>query len=149
MLKFKSKTLKLIIISQLTTLFVLFFMTISNEVLDLPHYIFGDAPTSFQQRSGEVFIEIVIFSIIVIAETLLITKFYRRIRVLEGFLPICANCKQIRHDNRWEQIEKYIQDHSLAKFSHSICPDCIKKLYPELYKEEKMDATNKDLDKDV
>ena len=134
MLKFKSKTLKLIIISQLAILFVLFFMTISNEVLDLPHYIFGDAPTSFQQRSGEVFIEIAIISIIVIAEVFLITKFYKRIRVLEGFLPICANCKQIRHDNRWEQIEKYIQEHSLAQFSHSICPDCLKKLYPNLYK---------------
>ena len=134
MLKLKSKTLKLIIISQLTILFVLFFMTISNEVLDLPHYIFGDAPTSFQQRSGEVFIEIAIITIIMIAEVFLISKFYKRIRVLEGFLPICANCKQIRHDNRWEQIEKYIEDHSLAQFSHSICPDCLKKLYPDLYK---------------
>lgn len=134
MLKLKSKTLRLIIVSQLTILFVLFFMTISNEVLDLPHYIFGDAPTSFQQRSGEVFIEIAIISIIMIAEVFLITKFYKRIRVLEGFLPICANCKQIRHDNRWEQIEKYIEDHSLAQFSHSICPDCLKKLYPDLYK---------------
>ena len=134
MLKLKSKTLRLIIVSQLTILFVLFFMTISNEVLDLPHYIFGDAPTSFQQRSGEVFIEIAIISIIMIAEVFLISKFYKRIRVLEGFLPICANCKQIRHDNRWEQIEKYIEDHSLAQFSHSICPDCLKKLYPDLYK---------------
>ena len=134
MLKLKSKTLRLIIVSQLTILFVLFFMTISNEVLDLPHYIFGDAPTSFQQRSGEVFVEIAIITIIMIAEVFLISKFYKRIRVLEGFLPICANCKQIRHDNRWEQIEKYIEDHSLAQFSHSICPDCLKKLYPDLYK---------------
>ena len=135
MFKIKSKTLKIIIISQLTILFVLFFMTISNEVLDLPHYIFGDTPTSFGQREGEIVIEFVIILVVMIAEIILIKKFYKRIRVLEGFLPICANCKQIRHDDRWEQIEKYISDHSLAQFTHSICPDCAKKLYPEYRKD--------------
>ena len=131
MFKTKSKTLKHVVISQLIILFLFLAMTISNEVLDLPHYIFGDSPTSFQQRTGEIVIELVIISIIVIVEIFLIKKFYQRIRMLEGFLPICSNCKQIRHDNRWEEIEKYISDHSLAQFSHSICPDCMKKLYPE------------------
>jgi hypothetical protein len=52
---------------------------------------------------------------------------------LQGLFPICANCKNIRDDaGFWQKIEKYIQDHSDAKFSHSICPDCIKKLYPEM-----------------
>jgi hypothetical protein len=132
MSKIKSKTLKHIIISQLIILFFFLAMTISNEALDLPHYVFGDSPTSFQQRIGEVVIELVVISVIMIAEIFLIKRFYQRIRVLEGFLPICANCKQIRNDDRWEQIEKYISDHSLAQFSHSICPDCMKKLYPEL-----------------
>jgi hypothetical protein len=131
MFKIKSKTLKYVVISQLIILLVLLAMTISNEILDLPHYIFGDSPTSFPQRIGEVIIELVIISIIMIVEIFLVKKFYQRIRVLEGFLPICANCKQIRHDDRWEQIEKYISDHSLAQFSHSICPDCMKELYPE------------------
>ena len=48
-------------------------------------------------------------------------------------MPICASCKQIRDDEGyWHQVEKYVQDHSHAQFSHSLCPDCIKKLYPEL-----------------
>jgi hypothetical protein len=135
MLKIKNKTLKLVLISQLAILFLLFFMTISNEALDLPHYIFGDAPTSLQQRTGEVVIELIIISIIMIAEILMIKNFLKRIKVLEGFLPICANCKQIRKDDRWEQIEKYISDNSLAQFTHSICPDCVKKLYQGLYKD--------------
>jgi glucan phosphoethanolaminetransferase (alkaline phosphatase superfamily) len=135
MFKTKSKTLKLVAISQILILLLLFFMTIANEMLDLPHYIFGDAPTSFQQRTGEIVIEIIIIFIIMTAEVFLIKTFIQRIRVLEGFLPICANCKQIRHDDRWEQIEKYISDNSLAQFTHSICPDCVKKLYPGLYKE--------------
>ncbi|MGV8074990.1 MAG: hypothetical protein AB2L11_10600 [Syntrophobacteraceae bacterium] len=58
------------------------------------------------------------------------------IKQLSGMLPICAACKKIRDDNGyWQQIETYIRDHSEAEFSHSICPDCAKKLYPEFYDE--------------
>lgn len=58
-----------------------------------------------------------------------------RIRTLQGILPICASCKKIRDDKGyWNQIEAYIRDHSEAEFSHGICPDCAKKLYPEYYK---------------
>lgn len=58
-----------------------------------------------------------------------------KVKLLSGLLPICASCKKIRDDNGyWNQIESYIKDHSEAEFSHSICPDCVKKLYPEFYK---------------
>jgi hypothetical protein len=54
------------------------------------------------------------------------------IKTLKGFLPICSSCKRIRDDKGyWNQIEAYISDHSEAEFSHGICPDCMKKLYPE------------------
>ena len=57
-----------------------------------------------------------------------------KVKLLSGFIPICASCKKIRDDQGfWNQLEKYIQDHSEAEFSHSICPDCAKKLYPELF----------------
>lgn len=56
-----------------------------------------------------------------------------QIRTLRGLLPICASCKRIRDDSGyWQQIESYVRDHSEAEFSHSICPACIDKLYPEL-----------------
>lgn len=56
-----------------------------------------------------------------------------QVKKLSGFLPICASCKKIRDDKGyWQQIEAYIRDHSEAEFSHSICPDCVKKLYPDL-----------------
>jgi hypothetical protein len=56
------------------------------------------------------------------------------VKKLSGFLPICASCKKIRDDKGyWSQIEEYIRDRSEAQFSHSICPDCARKLYPELY----------------
>lgn len=53
------------------------------------------------------------------------------VKTLRGFLPICAQCKSIRDDKGyWNQIESYIRDHSDVDFTHSICPDCAKKLYP-------------------
>ncbi|MCI5125821.1 MAG: hypothetical protein D3925_15460 [Candidatus Electrothrix sp. AR5] len=60
-----------------------------------------------------------------------------RVKILSGFLPICASCKKIRDDKGyWNQIELYIREHSEAEFSHGICPDCASKLYPELYREK-------------
>lgn len=57
-----------------------------------------------------------------------------RIKTLDGLLPICASCKKIRDDKGyWQQIEAYIADRSDAEFSHGLCPDCAKELYPELY----------------
>lgn len=56
-----------------------------------------------------------------------------RIKRLQGMLPICASCKKIRNDNGyWEQIEVYIREHSEAEFSHGLCPDCAKRLYPDI-----------------
>ena len=54
------------------------------------------------------------------------------VKTLRGLIPICANCKKIRDDKGyWKQIEGYISEHSDAVFSHGICPDCMKKLYPD------------------
>ncbi len=56
------------------------------------------------------------------------------VRKLSGLLPICASCKKIRDDNGyWNQLESYIKEHSEAEFSHSICPECVKVLYPDYY----------------
>ncbi len=54
------------------------------------------------------------------------------VKTLNGLLPICANCKKIRDDDGyWQQVEVYIHKHTEADFSHGLCPDCIKTLYPE------------------
>ena len=64
-------------------------------------------------------------------------KALAEVKTLSGMLPICANCKKVRDDKGyWNQIESYLLDHSEAKFSHSICPECAKKLYPEFFEEE-------------
>ncbi|OPY86761.1 MAG: Sensor histidine kinase TmoS [Smithella sp. PtaU1.Bin162] len=55
------------------------------------------------------------------------------VKILSGLLPICSCCKKIRNDEGyWEQIESYIRDRSDADFTHGICPECRKKLYPNI-----------------
>ncbi len=57
----------------------------------------------------------------------------KEINLLRGILPICARCKKIRDDDGyWNQLETYIQNHSEAQFSHSLCHDCAKEIYPAL-----------------
>jgi uncharacterized PurR-regulated membrane protein YhhQ (DUF165 family) len=64
-------------------------------------------------------------------------KALSEVKTLRGFIPICASCKQIRDDQGyWNRLEAYIQKHSDATFSHSICPECAKKLYPEFMKDD-------------
>ena len=54
------------------------------------------------------------------------------VKRLSGLLPICSHCKKIRDDKGyWNRIESYLQDHSNAEFSHSVCPECAKKYYPD------------------
>jgi len=56
------------------------------------------------------------------------------VKTLSGMLPICAWCKKIRHDEGyWQNIEAYMKSHLDLDFTHSICHDCAKKEYPELY----------------
>jgi hypothetical protein len=57
-----------------------------------------------------------------------------KVKTLSGMLPICASCKKIRDDKGyWNKIEAYIEKHSEAEFSHGICPECAKELYPEYF----------------
>jgi streptogramin lyase len=56
------------------------------------------------------------------------------LKTLRGLLPICAKCKKVRDDQGYYvQIETFVKEHSYAEFSHSICPDCLKELYPDYY----------------
>ncbi len=60
------------------------------------------------------------------------------IKTLHGILPICASCKKIRDDKgAWNRIEDYVMAHSEAEFSHGLCPECARKLYPEYFSRKK------------
>ena len=58
------------------------------------------------------------------------------VKTLSGLIPICASCKKIRNDQGyWQRVEEYVSAHSTADFSHGICPECMKKMYPEQYEQ--------------
>ncbi len=69
----------------------------------------------------------------------LITELEKRlkeIKTLQGLLPMCAWCRNIRDDKGyWKNLEAYIREHTDTAFSHGICPKCMKKVNPELYEE--------------
>ncbi len=55
-----------------------------------------------------------------------------QVKRLSGLLPICSSCKKRRDDEAyWNQAEEYVREHSEADFSHSLCPECARKLFPE------------------
>ena len=61
------------------------------------------------------------------------------IRQLRGLLPICMYCKNVRKDDGlWVRVEKYVEAHSDAEFTHGICPDCMKKYYGDYFNEEEL-----------
>ncbi len=61
-------------------------------------------------------------------------KALAEVRTLQGMLPLCTYCKKIRNDKGyWEQVDEYIANHSAAEISHSICPDCGRRYFPEVY----------------
>ena len=104
-----------------------------DEIIDIPLLLWGAESTPLNWRES-------LFESIVIAllGALIINftnKLFHRMKYLEGILPICASCKKIRDDKgHWHQIESYIRNRSKAEFSHGICPECAKKLYPEFQK---------------
>jgi nitrate/nitrite-specific signal transduction histidine kinase len=66
-----------------------------------------------------------------------LTHALSQVKTLSGLLPICASCKKVRDDTGyWEQIEKYIINRSDAVFSHGICPECLKRLYPGIVNDD-------------
>ncbi len=65
-----------------------------------------------------------------------------KIKTLSGLIPICSSCRRIRDDRGyWDSLEEYLHKHSDAELSHSICPNCIKELYPEVYDPKKFGQT--------
>ncbi len=73
-----------------------------------------------------------------------LVKAMHEVKRLSGLLPICSSCKKVRDDKGyWRQIESYVAEHSEADFTHGICPDCMKALYPEEYALMQMEENQK------
>lgn len=100
-----------------------------NELVDLPCKLLGAPPTPLNWQ------ESILESIVVLvlgAGTLSWTYHaLARIHYLEGFMRVCMFCKRVCAEDKWIPIEVYISDHSEAVLSHSVCPECKQKHYPQ------------------
>ncbi len=105
-----------------------------DEFADIPHYLFGAeaTPVNWKESLTETLLIIPIASIIIYYTKVL----FQKMKYLEGLLPICSSCKNIRDaQGNWQSMEAFIHDRSEARFSHGLCPKCAKKLYPEVFTE--------------
>lgn len=114
-------------------------------LLGLPILIWSNRNNS---TSIDIFLEHGIVILTSLISIFVVTKFVdekkklekalTEVKTLSGLIPICASCKKIRDDKGyWSAVESYISKHSDATFTHGICPDCLKKLYPEEWEQLK------------
>jgi hypothetical protein len=65
-----------------------------------------------------------------------LTDYLMELQTLRNLVPICSNCKSIRDNQKnWHPIEHYLIRHPEAEFTHSICPKCMRELYPDFTEE--------------
>ena len=105
-----------------------------DEWIDLPRVLLGAAPSPINWK--EALFESLFVAILGMMMVNHTRKMFRRMKYLEGILPVCSSCKKIRDEkNEWVPVDSYLHDRSAAQLSHGICPECKKKLYPELFKD--------------
>lgn len=105
------------------------------ETGELRHRHYTSAPV--RDRTGQIIGAVAIVRDITDIKRLMsrLQEALDNVKILSGILPICSSCKKIKDDDgNWIQLESYIHERSDADFSHGICPDCTKKLYPDFYK---------------
>jgi len=103
-----------------------------DEFADIPFLLLGaeHTPTNWRESLFETAIIIPIAATIIYYTKIL----FKRMKYLEGFLPICSSCKKIKDEKgEWQNIEAYIHARTEARFSHGLCPHCARKLYPEVF----------------
>jgi hypothetical protein len=122
---------RLIWIEALCFALLIVFISVDDEYV-IPHFLRSTSSVSAQTVAGilDSFGVLLLFLLALYIQLQVLQK----IKLLEGIMSVCANCKRIQDDEgHWCQIEEYIHKHSHADFSHTICPDCGVKLYGDLY----------------
>jgi uncharacterized membrane protein len=119
----------------------LFFAILMPLVRFFFNVVLWTIPWTITEASINALIRIVVlssFALIIDRTAIQTRKLSRQVSLLEGLLPICSYCKKIRDQkDQWQVMEKYIMDRSEAKFSHGICPDCLREHFGDVPKKQK------------
>jgi len=102
-----------------------------DEIFDLPYRLLGDGPTPINYR--EALLETLMVLCVMVLFAFISFRLGKHIKYLEGLTVICANCKKIRIQNEWIPIVVWLSGRTDIKFSHGVCEECLKKLYPDQY----------------
>lgn len=112
-------------------------LAVSLSLARMYFSISWDIPILTQYAPLNTFVRIIVLSLLAYLTDRVATQsraLAQEIRVLQGLLPICSFCKRIRDESgNWQLLEKYITSHSEAVFSHSLCEECAKIHYPEIF----------------
>ena len=112
---------------QLAAFGILLIMILGDELWEFPHFLFG--PSRGGINWDEVIFEVIAILSLAVGTAYSTGRLIRRIKYLEGFLPICAHCKKIRDGEAWRPVEEVISSRSDAKFTHGFCPECMAQHY--------------------
>lgn len=126
----KQSIFKRVIVYETIAFSVIIILIWLDEIIDIPDLLLGaeETPPNWRESLFESVCIIILFMVII----RFTSSLFKRMRYLEGILPVCASCKRIRdEEGNWHQIESYVRERSDADFSHGICPECREKLYPE------------------
>lgn len=115
------------VIPQIIGFLILAALVWMDELLDLPHVLFG-APAS-PHRIAEALLESVVVVLLGIAVSAWTIRAARRLAYLESFVVLCAWCRRVRHEGTWLSLETFLAQHR-ARTSHGLCPDCELKMEP-------------------
>jgi hypothetical protein len=107
----------------------------ANEMLDLPHNLFGMPATPINW--AECVFETAALGLVGIVVLVTTRVLLGRIHYLEGFLHVCSFCKRIHTPAGWVSLERYVSEHTEAVVSHSYCPECAKEHYGIVLEEPK------------
>jgi hypothetical protein len=112
-------------------------LAVSLSLVRMYFSVFWDVPILTQYVPLNTLIRIIVLSLLAYLTDRVATQsraLAQEIRVLQGLLPICSFCKRIRDESgAWQPLETYITGHSEAVFSHSLCEECAKIHYPEIF----------------
>lgn len=100
-----------------------------DEIADIPHLLLGAPATPVNWR--ESLFETVVILLLMAATMRRTRGLVKKIRRLEGILPVCSFCKRVRDGSRWHNLESFIESRSEAEISHGLCPECARRHYPD------------------
>ncbi|MBN2725376.1 MAG: hypothetical protein JXR95_15030 [Deltaproteobacteria bacterium] len=113
---------------------VIIIMLWLDELFDLPALVLGApaTPVNWRESLLETVFVLITGSIVIFFTA----KILKKMKQLESYLPVCANCRKIRNSNdEWEFLENFLLKNTDTKVTHTVCPDCAKLLYGDYYNE--------------